>query len=381
MDKSLLKNAERITQSKREIDRLLQEIEIWLAKRKKADEELQQYHTQLETLGTMLKQASVLLRQQVDALPVDLSSGLLYSACRTQDLRAIWLRAVWNYYRTRFDQRDDPELGRMLTAADEVVWSCYAEAFKNAASARPEIQRGSAPLPYVESRFSPEAIPRDDPPPDLESQIDASFLGDFLKKLPIPLVILPPYCVDAPWWLIYLAHEVGHHVQFDLFPDRGAVTCFRELIVKALSPDPSRPLDVKTTTRWGNWAQEIFADAFSIAAVGGWATWAMAELETQGETAMVTPKVRYPAPVVRLALMARMAAELGETNPAQAGGFRAQSLTAGVPILKDGQDLRQIAAANSSWRLEWPRSSRTARWKAPDRSPDWRVGRQPTQTP
>ena len=70
-------------------------------------------------------------------------------------------------------------------------------------------------LPYIEPEYSPMAIPRDDPPPDLAPEAD-SVLAAFLGKLPVPLISLPPLCVTDPWWLILVAHEVGHHLQFDL---------------------------------------------------------------------------------------------------------------------------------------------------------------------
>ncbi len=344
-DRTRLKNHERVEQSKREIDRLVAEVERWLARRRKADEKLQQYNTQLNTIEALLKQASMRLREQVDATPRDLTSGLVYAACRLHDLRTAWLRGVWTYYQVRFDQRDheDEKLRRVLAAADEVVWSCYAEAFKNAALARPDIRRGSAPLPYFESRFSPEAIPRDDPPRDLGSNVDASFLGDFLKTLPVPLVILPPYCYDAPWWLIYVAHEIGHHVQFDLLPERGALDAYKDVINGALAVPPGAAVNPTTAARWSNWNEEIFADAFSVAAVGGAAIWAMGELEAQGEVGMVTPKVRYPAPAVRLQLLAEMGAIV---DPAGAGpklDVDPSAFTSGAPIMKDGEDLRKQA--------------------------------------
>src|SRR5262249_47297549 len=136
----------------------------------------------------------------------------IYSNCRSVDRRLLWIRRLWAYFQSKFDQRYDDRLRGLLRAADDVVWSCYAQPFRTLGINNVP----SLPLPFVASVYSPFAIPRDEPPQDLRSDVDAGFLSQMLREMPIPVVGIPPNSVDEPWWLAYLAHEVGHHVQFDL---------------------------------------------------------------------------------------------------------------------------------------------------------------------
>jgi hypothetical protein len=62
-----------------------------------------------------------------------------------------------------------------------------------------KINRGPAPLPFLESRYSPEAYPAELVPPDLKSEVEVTFLGEYLNRMPVPVVRLPPTCLKAPW--------------------------------------------------------------------------------------------------------------------------------------------------------------------------------------
>lgn len=103
-----------------------------------------------------------------------------------------------------------------LAAADEVVWSCYHSPCLAAAARSDKVRHGAAPLAFIDPQYSPAAVEADKPPPaNLELTVNVASLED-VKKLPIPLLRLPTWCVNAPWWLIYVAHETGHHLQHDL---------------------------------------------------------------------------------------------------------------------------------------------------------------------
>lgn len=302
MASSRVLNEIRIDQTRREIESLRKQIGQWVAEREKADEH-EQYHTQLSVLNDVLEAAAGKVEAGLGGVSALSASGAVYDACRLFDRRIVWLSRIWDYYREKFDQRDDDSLAPTLAAADEVVWSCYAEIFRRA-----ESPRGTTPLPYIDLSHSPHAIPRAEPPPGLKSDVDADFIKEFLKQLPIPIIGLPVNCLRAPWWLVHLGHEVGHHVLHDLLPGFGLERAFNECLqsaVKTASDD-----DDDAAKRWALWGPEIFADLYSILCMGRWGAWAMAELELGDEPAMLTAKLRYPPPVVRLALMASFAREL-----------------------------------------------------------------------
>ena len=335
-------NGVRVRQTQGELQRLRNEVTSWLAHRRKKDE-LDQYHTQLAILEKVIDAALRALGAEIAALDLNTAPGTFYDACRMFDDRLAWVRRLWLYFRHKFDQRDDPFLRPVLEAADEMTWSCYVEVFRNVQHGNAQIVRGASPLPYIESLFTPQAIPRTDPPPELESFVDAPFLKAFLKELPMPLISLPPGCVAAPWWLICLAHEAGHQVQYDLSPT--LVASFNRLVAAA-AQTPELESDSQAQRRWSNWGQEIFADIFSVFCAGPAAVRAMVELELTEESAMIEHKFNYPAPLVRMALLTRVADELGIDGKAELGEiFRVQiDALSPDPHAVAARDLRAVPA-------------------------------------
>src|SRR6266545_1560009 len=188
-----LSNRVRLKQTQREMEALSREILAWIKLRQDKDK-LKQYQTQLLTLKDFLLKSLCDLGSALSGVSAGQDRGRVYAECR------------------KFDKRDDPRLEEVLKSADEIVWSCYAGSFQSAANLT-SVNRQSAPLPYIQPRYSPEAHTRSDPPPDLKSDVDLQFVKEFLIDLPVPVLGLRPICVEAPWWLVFLGHEVGHHIQ------------------------------------------------------------------------------------------------------------------------------------------------------------------------
>ncbi|MGH2535941.1 MAG: hypothetical protein ACRDHL_00935, partial [Candidatus Promineifilaceae bacterium] len=314
----------RVEQSFSAVERLRNEFSAWLGRRAQADAK-GQYQTQLAALETLVCQA--LADIETDAgrlLEQALALGEHYAACRLLENRALWVRRVlWGYFGDKFDQRDGlAEVRQTLETADDVVWSCYEEARRQAAALDSRFAaRRPIPLAYIEPYFSPTARPRDQPPAALlERRVGQEFLLQYLPQLPIPLVSLPPQCLAEPWWLIYLAHEAGHHIQHDL----ELVLPFSQQLMALAAGGPS-PADAGL---WASWGQEIFADLFAVHMVGAAAVWALAELELQPNGGMALRKESYPSPAARLSLSARAADALGLAGTAGLAGFDPAALLA-----------------------------------------------------
>jgi len=136
--------------------------------------------------------------------------------------------------------------------------------------------------------------------------------------MPVSVVRVPPLCVPAPWWLLLLAHEVGHHIQYDLLPNRKLVDEFKASIAGAAKATTGSEAEAD---RWGRWSREIFADMFSVMCMGPRAVRAMLELELTTEFEMAEPRDNYPAPATRLALLAKAADRVsGSTRGTEALG-------------------------------------------------------------
>ncbi len=275
------------------------------------------HRTQSAAVRSVIQVAVQELRTHLD----EVESGLdklevqeVYDLCREYDLAILWLQKLWEYLKEKFIQRNEgdgnQELADLLKSADEVVWSCFHAVLNKALG-----PHGTAPLTYVEPEYSPATIQIDEPlPVNLTLTADLDFLNELLQSLPIPVLRLPPSCIAAPWWLVLVAHEVGHHVQYAL----DLVSYFREGMAAAAEAQGFTEEDAADS--WGRWGEEIFADFFSLMMMGQWALRAIAELEIGSNKAMVERKSTYPSPVIRLAFMKRVANELGlDTQPALLG--------------------------------------------------------------
>jgi hypothetical protein len=258
------------------------------------------HKTQLARLDQVVKRAIKDIATALGNVVLDRPADEVYDTLQLYDFRVVWLRRVWHFYREKFDQRADPALKDHLAAADEVVWSCHAPIFRN----RPKLPQRPAPLSYFDSYYSPMALPVDRVP---ESLRDRNVGDDFFKKmlrcLPIPVVRLPPVCARAPWWLVYLGHEIGHQVQFNLVADEGMVKAIEE----RLEDVAKKHGHAADADKWKQWSVEIFADAFSVLVMGPWAIWALLEFEFNRADEMAKRKCFYPSPAVRLRLMEHVA--------------------------------------------------------------------------
>ena len=329
-------NLSRIERTRHELGLLSDAIGPWLQRRKDDDRDTNDdylgYHqTQLQSIGTVLTESVTFLKDKLAQLTPGDDAGEVYLECRDIDETIVWVQRVWDYFKEKFDQRDDQRrTGPLLKAADEVVWSCYSQVFVQAAG-RPGVEKRPPPLSFIEPQYSPAAVESDRPlPPDLRLSAEVPFVSEFIKTLPVAVVSLPPWCIDAPWWLIYLAHETGHHVLHDL----KLTAHFRDGMTAAAG----KKLPAAEAAAWGRWAEEIFADIFSVLMVGEWAVWAVAEAERGRADEMVRRKDRYPSPIIRLALLAQAARAVGvDPTPALVGVDARALLTSDATARRDAE--------------------------------------------
>ncbi len=289
-------------------------IEKWVQARVAADTR-SQHTTQLRAISAVLRK----ILRQLECEQASLNntdSGVVYENCDRFDRRVTWLERLWRFFRNRFDQRESSEFSSVLRAADELVWSCYSGPIEKATSLGLRQGPAPAPVPFLEARYSPEAFPTELVPPDLRDEAEAAnLLKDHLNKMPVPVVRLAPSCVAAPWLLVYLAHETGHHLQYDLLPDRRLVSEFRKTVEAAVKTETDSGDEAN---KWGRWSKEIFADLFSVMAMGSWAVWAMVELDFRPSPALDQERDSYPSPATRLALLADACDRITQTTDGQA---------------------------------------------------------------
>jgi hypothetical protein len=314
-----LTNRVRIEESHRGLRALQRRIDAWADQRHQLDS-LGQYGAHVTVLESVLVQVLGALAGALDGIDAGRPVGEVYMECRRADDNAALVSQIWEWFRVKFEQRGDAVFGPLLAAADEVLWSCYAGVFRNAAALSGRaVPHGLVPLPFIELGSRPTVTPQDVTHADLRPSRE---LTTFLRRLPLPVIALPLAWVEAPWWLLLLSHEVGHQIQRDLVPEDRLHLEFAELIATAAASGGA-----EAAVRWRGWSEEIFADLCLLCIGGPWGIWSVVEQALADERTMLAAG-RYPSTVARLELLASAATALGTEGHAGLRGVDPRALAA-----------------------------------------------------
>lgn len=305
-------NVIRREESRRELKSVGDEVGLWLRRLKEADtfpngEYRGQHDSQRRAIEKLIVDGQTLIGRKLGSLNASLLEPPVFSEeCRSIDAAIVWLRRMDEHFRSRLDQRKDPRWEATLRAADEVLWSawrlpvvrCDTDFATGETISGTSYPPGPTPLTGVEPEWSPSATPAERP---LAARLrvggELRELSPLLARYPVSLLALPPWCAASPWWLLFIAHEVGHHLQFHL----ELVDPFKELV---------RAVTGAQKERWGRWSPEVFADLVSVGYAGVWAVRALARIELARPQHMQVVQTNYPPSAVRIVLMARAAARL-----------------------------------------------------------------------
>jgi len=300
------------------IDRLAADLAGWVTHRIGRDAS-GQYRTQLASIRDTFLGALDRIRLTGGQL-AEWPAGEVFEGCRAVDRQTGLVHRLWRWYAEKFDQRDDPRYARVLAAADEVVWAVHAQVYR-AAGVDPV---PPAPLPYLDAVEAPEAVLRAEPPARLRPDSFDDQLGQLLRRLPVPVVVLPDAARSHPWTLVLLGHEVGHHLQYDLRPRFELVASSGDIVAGAAGPGPDGE-------RWRAWSAELFADLAGLVTMGPAALGALLPYELGGDEWLITDREGYPPPAVRISVTRAMARRLGLDCAGQLSGLQPGSWVAARP--------------------------------------------------
>jgi hypothetical protein len=249
--------------------------------------------------------------QDVDVLLVGdpPAPGRLHADLRRLDAELDQMRDLFRWYTHRCEQRVDPRLSDTLAAADQLVRSCWDQPVERLRRQ----QRPLAPLAYVDEWQAATATFRGGVPEAIRHRLPDGW--EHLHTLPVPAVAIPTMAAAEPWWLIVVGHEVGHHLERELGV-RAKVRLPVEIEARTGKAEDLPAL----SARWGDWAEEAFADAVAVCCFGPAAAWVVAEFEYDDVAALLpdpagAAAALHPPPAVRLALYGELAAQLGFTDP------------------------------------------------------------------
>lgn len=262
-----------------------------------------QYKTQLGAIYSEVSATAEILRKGL--ADIDLSAGVctVYGEFSRLEREILWLWRIWYFFRDKLQQRNDERFGKILRAADEVVWSCHRPFFE-----LPSLKqvKGPAPLPWIRPDFSPKALRRDQRQALDRKDDDFRLVQEAFRELPVPILDLPITAVNNPWALVLIGHEAGHFVEPLLAPkfNETFARVLAETVTQANGSDDDRQ-------SWYGWADEIFADLYSVLTMGPWAVWAIAQFEIGHPSEMQERRFVYPSPYVRLKLISALAQRYG----------------------------------------------------------------------
>ena len=117
-----MKESRRI-QAKIELRRFSETVSDWQDRRTTDDPGNHgQHDSQIKAVTEQVDGAAQIIRAEIDGLDLKaLSLGEVYAKCYQTERRVVWLWRVFEFFRSKFDQRDHERFKLLLQAADEVV--------------------------------------------------------------------------------------------------------------------------------------------------------------------------------------------------------------------------------------------------------------------
>ncbi len=255
----------RIFSIKRRSDSLPTEIDQWL-RYAEDGKQFEKNFSQLEALDTFMCQILERLQSNVaelmrliEAIPLDTEK--LLEQIQIVEEGIAKAQYIWNYFRTKLDQRFVPQVAQMLLAADLISYDCYTSVRNKANSLGIEHKLGlrDYPLSYLLVNSSPVARRRTSPMTWSRAQKIAALDYDML---PLPIIGIPWDQIGNAWELLSLHHEVSHNLDADL--NKPSKELGSKIVRRLLEKGSSQA----RTSNWESWIGEIIADLLGILLAG-----------------------------------------------------------------------------------------------------------------
>lgn len=224
------------------------ELDRWIAASAQG-QTFQRHGSQIRAIRHML----VAMRTDIGEAIADESVPLDISASASSLSLALF--AIWDFFRSKLDQRRNAAYAGSLRMADELAWACYLPARGLGVKEPPLAFFTGGSSPYIlrrDRRFFADGLPRE--------LVGDETITSATARLPFPVVGLPwTQMAHLPDGVV-IAHEVGHAIEIDC----------------ELTADMSAAIGAAMTSRaaaarsaeWQAWLSELFADLYACLAVG-----------------------------------------------------------------------------------------------------------------
>jgi hypothetical protein len=280
------------------------ELQGWF-NRSEAGGRFEKHHTQIRALQAHLKGWHASIRKLLEKYKAEAPDLFLGHSGNAENL-ILSEHRIWDYFRSKFIQREEECFLPYLRAADEFAWACY-QPVQQAVYPKPDdAKRKEPPLVFFNGGASPFSVSRGksfqpEPVAGEPLSIDAE---DYMTRLPIPVVGVPWDQISHLPAVLVIGHEVGHIVEDDFGLGNG----LKEILNAALAEANA---DQSRVAAWNSWLGEIFADLYGCLA-GGPAFagtlidfLAKAKLDICNEQRLEPQWGKYPTDVLRVRVVLR----------------------------------------------------------------------------
>lgn len=258
------------------------EFEAWLEK-SESNEKFEKHHTQIRVLQAHLQGWHSRIRAETNSYKETEDPDDFLSRCANAEKLILSEHRIWDYFRSKFIQRNEELFDFYLKAADEFAWACYQPIQKAVYPDIAHSKRKEPPLVFFNGGISPFSISRDRTF-QFETVAGENLIidpKDIINKLPIPVVGIPWHQINYLPQALVIGHEVGHIIEDDF----GLTDRLKELLDEAIDEIKAqlrknealedenhiKEAEAKADMRkdaWHSWLGEIFADLYGCLTAG-----------------------------------------------------------------------------------------------------------------
>lgn len=292
----------RLNEVRAKIQSLDDELDYWKKLTEQENRGLRRHHSQVLRISTVLDGLTEPVRRTVKSVR---PTAVILDDVESWENEILAAHSIWEVFRSKLVLREDELFRSVLSACDDLLWSCYGPAMNKFA---PDSK--GPPLVYFTATWSPFAKLRDS---SFHNEVrGGAYLTDdrfveVLSRLPVPLVSLPWYQTFHLPGALILIHECAHIVESDF----GLTADLETALASA---------GLQHTAIWTGWASEVFADIYGCLMMGPAFAAAMMDLltiSTRSIQTEVRKSGKYPTRALRVELMLETLAQQQHRDDAQ----------------------------------------------------------------
>jgi hypothetical protein len=296
---------------KLKIGALENELQDWCNKSEEKGH-FEKHNTQIRAVSAHMAGWNTRVREKLDEYGAEVDPNVFLSKCVNAERLILSEHRIWDYFRTKLLQREDPSFRMYLAAADEFAWACYKDVQNLIYPGKARLKE--PPLVFFNGGASPFSLSRDrsfqlELVPGENLAIDRQNL---INRLPISVVGVPWQQISHLPEALVLGHEVGHIVEDDFQLRAG----LEGLLDEALSKGNAQV----RKDAWLSWLGEIFADIYGCLAGGPAFAGALIDflakeqMRVSGEEKTEADWGSYPTDYLRIKIVLKALETMGFEN-------------------------------------------------------------------